>query len=250
MDKVFAVGDVHGELDKLHALLKNWNPDNQQLVLLGDLIDRGADSYGVIHLARHLTDAYGAKVVMGNHEELFLSWLDSPESDKDLYYPQGGRETLHSFFDQRVTFMQTPLHIADRLEKQFADELVFLRNLPYYYEWDDHVFVHAGVNLLHKDWKDSDNSDFCWIRRDFHYKPNNTDKIFVFGHTPTPILNADKSHDIWFSPCKTKIGLDGGAVFGGALHGLLINPDDYDTYSVDKSLHLSTSCVRKAMGQR
>ena len=243
MDKIFAVGDIHGELNKLNTLLTKWNPDNQQLVLLGDLIDRGADSYGVVHLARHLTDTYGAKVVMGNHEELFLSWLDAPDCEKDLYYPQGGRETIHSFFDQRITFTHLPSTVANMLKSQFADDLAFIRNLPYYYDWKDHVFVHAGVNFVHDDWRDTRNSDFCWIRRDFHYKPNHTDKIFVFGHTPTPILNPDKSNDIWFSPCKTKIGIDGGAVFGGDLHGLLVTPDGYDTYSVDKGLHISTRTI-------
>lgn len=244
MDNVFAIGDIHGELNKLNALLENWNPDNQQLVLLGDLIDRGTNSYGVVRLARHLAETYGAKVLKGNHEEMFLSWLDSPDSEQDAYYPQGGRETIHSFFDQRVTFTHTPHQVSDMMSTRFADDIAFMRALPYYYDWKDHVFVHAGVNLLHDDWRDTRDSDFCWIRRDFHYKPNDTDKIFVFGHTPTPILNVDKSYDIWFSPCKTKIGLDGGAVFGGLLHGLHVTPDGYDTYSVDKELHISTQSIR------
>jgi serine/threonine protein phosphatase 1 len=237
MDKVFAIGDIHGENTRFQKMLTKWNPDNQQLILLGDLVDRGEDAYGVVHLAKQLHDKYGAIVLKGNHEELFLSWLDSPLSEMDLYYPQGGRETLRSFFDRNITFTHMPDSISNMVKTQFVDEVAFLKNLPYYHEWNNHVFVHAGVDLTLPNWKDTKTSDFCWIRRDFHYKPNHTDKIFVFGHTITNHLNpGGESRDVWISSCQSKIGIDGGAVFGGLLHGVAIDADNHTFYSLDSNL--------------
>lgn len=240
MDKVFAIGDIHGENLKLQHILKQWNPDNQQLILLGDLIDRGDDSYGVIQLARQLKDKYGAIIIRGNHEHLLLNWLDAPDDEKDLYYPQGGRETLRSFFKRDMTFSYMPTYLADLIETHYQDDISFIKELPYYYEWQNYVFVHGGVNLDLNDWKKTNLNDFCWIRKPFHYGRNETGKTFVFGHTLTRNLNEDQSDEIWISPCQTKIGIDGGAVFGGQLHALAIDGSTHTFYSVDKHLQTST----------
>jgi serine/threonine protein phosphatase 1 len=53
-DELFVVGDVHGERMMLETLLQSWRPDRQRLVMLGDLVDRAPDSYGVVHMARKL----------------------------------------------------------------------------------------------------------------------------------------------------------------------------------------------------
>lgn len=243
MENTFVIGDIHGEREKAEILLKKWNTDNEQLVFLGDLVDRGPDSYGVIKLAMELVKKYGAKVVGGNHEDMFLNWLKMPFSEMDLYYPQGGRETIHSFFDKPMTHSFTPLHIANLLQEQFEEEINFLQTLPNYYEKDDYVFVHAGVNLALEDWKNSREIDFRWIREPFHYGKNETGKTFFFGHTPTPYLNRDKSYNVWISPCKTKIGMDGGAVFGGMLHGSKIENGICTIHSIDRNFDHTTKAI-------
>jgi serine/threonine protein phosphatase 1 len=244
MNKVFVIGDIHGKHAMFEAMLKHWNPDNQQLVLLGDLIDRGEDAYSVIHLAQKLKEEFGAIVLKANHEDLFLNWLEMPYSNMNIYYSNGGRETIHSFFNKPVTYSYDPLHLANLIEEQFSHEIEFIKNLPLYYEWNNHLFVHAGVNLDLKDWRNTNEEDFLWIREPFHYGKNDTGKIIVFGHTPTFLLNKDKSPDIWISPCKTKIGIDGGAVYGGLLHGLLI--EDTDTYTVF-SIHQDKNCTIRTL---
>ncbi|MBA9087288.1 putative MPP superfamily phosphohydrolase [Fontibacillus solani] len=83
--QLFVIGDIHGERKMLETLLKFWMVDSQLLVFLGDLVDRGPDSYGVIHIARKLRDEYGAVVLGGNHESYFLEFLDNPE---DKYFLQ------------------------------------------------------------------------------------------------------------------------------------------------------------------
>lgn len=226
MDRVFAVGDIHGQIQHIQTLLRYWNPDNQQLILLGDLIDRGEDSLEVILLAKKLKETYGAIILTGNHELMFLDWLQHPYHSTPFYYPHGGRETIHSFFDESpMTFLKTPEEIAQMINTQFQEEIQFLANLPRYYEWNPYVFVHAGVDLNNQNWKETNEDDFCWIRDEFYQGVNHTGNIFVVGHTPTELLNPDGSCEVWISPCHTKIAIDGGAVFGGLLHSIQIEKD-------------------------
>lgn len=237
MDTIFAIGDPHGELAILKTLLKKWNSDNELLVITGDLVDRGADSYGVLRLAKKLVEEYGAKVLMGNHDKMFLDFLEDPLEQYELTYPQGGIQTINSFFDKSVALSYLPEHIAKLINEQFASEIQFLKERPYFYENGNHVFVHAGVNLDLSDWKNTSPEEMCWIREPFHYGKNDSGKIFVFGHTVTSFLNKDESRNVWISPCRTKIGIDGGAVFKGFLHGLRIGNDQhYEVCSVDKKL--------------
>lgn len=243
MNEIFAIGDIHGKISMFKEMLKQWNPDKQQLILLGDLIDRGEDSYGVIQLAKELKEKYGAVVLTGNHEQMLLDWLQNPHLAMKMYYRNGGRETIHSFFNKTMTFGTMPEEIADLMQAQFSEEISFLSELPRYFEWNKYVFVHAGVDLTMHDWKETALDDFCWIREEFHYQPNNTDKMFIFGHTPTKYLNLDESTDVWISPCKTKIGIDGGAVFGGQLHGLNITNDEMIAHSINKELKLTTKSL-------
>lgn len=239
MDAIFAISDIHGEEEKARKLLNHWNPDREQLVLLGDLVDRGENSLGVILLAMELQQKYGAKVIGGNHDDMLLDWIDDPNGQLDMYYPQGGIQTINSFFDQNIAMRKLPEHIATLMKEQFPNELEFLRSLPNYYEQGKHVFVHAGVNLAYEDWKNTSDIDFRWIRHLFHYGRNDTGKVFVFGHTPTRNLNPDRSHNVWISPCQTKIGIDGGAVYGGLMHGLRINEDcEYDALSIDREFNV------------
>lgn len=244
MDKIFAVGDVHGEETRFQHMLTKWNPDSQRLVLLGDFIDRGENSYGVLHLAKQLHDQYGAVILSGNHEQLFLNWIDAPVEENDVYLPQGGRETLRSFFGRDVAYTHTPTHIANLIRTQFEDDIHFLKDLPLYHEWNDYVFVHAGVNLNLSNWKNSTENDFCWRREPFYSTKNETGKTFVFGHTLTSLLNEDESQDIWISPCRTKIGLDGGAVFGGLLHATVIDNEGQSFISLDKHLHFQEKSIK------
>ncbi|WP_144537120.1 metallophosphoesterase family protein [Bacillus thuringiensis] len=219
---IFVVGDLHGCKENLDEVLKSWKRETEQLILLGDLIDRGPDSLGCILTAMKLQEEYGAIILKGNHEAMFLQWLDMPHSYAESYFRNGGRETLSTFLpDYEFKYLT---EVADYIKREFSREVEFLRNLPLYHETDSHIFVHAGVDLILQDWRESGEDDFLWIREPFHKRKNKTGKIIIFGHTPTPYLHHDDNNcDVWVSPCKTKIGIDGGAVFGGYLHALRIS---------------------------
>ncbi|WP_353626396.1 metallophosphoesterase family protein [Bacillus sp. JCM 19041] len=216
MDKVFVIGDIHGCYNELVELLQYWNKENEQLVFLGDYIDRGQDSLAVVQLVQSLVHSGNAIALKGNHEDMFIDWLE--ERNAERFLRNGGSETIRSFLgttkerDTRRAIMEA-----------FSDEVFFLAGLPLYHEWGDFLFVHAGVDLTLHDWKKSTIKDLLWIRDPFHIGENQTGKRIIFGHTPVQMLHPDDCAEPWTSPCGTKIGIDGGLVFGGKLHGVKID---------------------------
>lgn len=94
MQPIFAIGDVHGELTLLKEMLTNWDVENEQLVFVGDLIDRGEDPAGVVKVAKQLVDTHNAIVLRGNHEQMLLDWLQDPEEKMNYYTSQGGLKTI------------------------------------------------------------------------------------------------------------------------------------------------------------
>lgn len=91
-----------------------------------------------------------------------------------------------------------------------------------YFQWANYIFVHAGVDLTKTDWKETSPHDFLWIREPFHQGQNKTGKTIVFGHTITPSLYGDlETTRLWIS--DHKIGIDGGGVFGGSVHGVIFD---------------------------
>lgn len=237
METIFAIGDIHGEFEMFEQLLKEWNPDTEQLLLLGDLIDRGARSKDVVERASELVEQYGAIVLGGNHEDMLADFIKEPELCRDHYLKQGGAETLMSFFHTHPSeFFASPRKFAEALHHKFPKHLDFLSKRPDFYQTDTHIFVHAGIDFEEADWKDTSRDNFRWIREPFFIGKNNTGKTIIFGHTRTSLLHADGNTGIWISPCQTKIGIDGGAVCGDELIGLRVKEQfNYDVHSVKKS---------------
>ncbi|MGM9903690.1 serine/threonine protein phosphatase 1 [Enterococcus sp. 10A9_DIV0425] len=219
---VFAIGDLHGNYDLFQKLLKDYDPAIHQLVLIGDLNDRGPKTKQCFFQGMQLVQETGAIYLRGNHEEYFLQFLQSPE---DWFYPylrNGGEETIESLLHPGATEEYSPTEIAMMIRSQYKELIDFLCERPLYYEWGKYLFVHAGVDLNKKDWHETDPSDFIWIREPFHEGKNQTGKTIVFGHTITPMLHGDmQTTDLWIK--DSKIGIDGGAVFGGSLHGVVFD---------------------------
>ena len=224
MKSLFVTTDPHGCDKEFDEILSYWNPDHEQLIVLGDLEDRGSGSRQVIQDAKRLADKYGAIFLYGNHEEAFLNWLDYPNMNFTMFAQNGGLETIKSIFFGENPFERYLIgDVANMIKSEFEEEIQFLRERPLYHEEGDYLFVHAGVNLDLKDWKNTNREDFFWIRDPFHYGRNETGKTIVFGHTPTPLLHKDdENFGVWHSPCGTKIGLDGGCFAGGQMNAIRI----------------------------
>ncbi len=200
MEKVFAIGDIHGCLGKLEQMIAaiDFDEKRDSLVFIGDYIDRGPDSKGVVDYVIDLK--IRAKKVMclqGNHEQMLLNYICRGE-DKDLFLFNGGRATLASYGVGEL---------GDGKAITLPDNhMEFFQSLLPYYETEKNIFVHAGlrpgVSL-----EEQKSEDLYWIRDEFIDSSYDFGKVVVFGHTRMvrPLIQPNK------------IGIDTGAVYGGFL---------------------------------
>jgi serine/threonine protein phosphatase 1 len=187
--KFFAVGDIHGNLSRLEQLMEEikpaFNPDADTLVFLGDYIDRGPDSKGVVDFILRLRRKFPQVVCLkGNHEAMLLDWV---------YLYNGGGATIKTY-SQDGEFKLPPEHLA------------FFTSLLLYYETEHYIFVHAGMKAGIP-LAEQDPHDLIWIREEFILSPQDFGKTVIFGHTPL--------QRAYLTP--NKIGIDTGAVYGGKL---------------------------------
>ncbi len=221
MNRTLAISDIHGCLDEFKSLLKKVNYiQNDQLILLGDYMDRGSNSLGVLQLVMKLVKENKAIAIRGNHDQMFLDWLSSPEDEKkyNFLYRNGGKETIESFVGDLSS-----IEAAEKIKKEYLEEVVFLETLPYYHETDTHIFIHAGINPTHTDWKETSNHEMIWIREPFYDFDHPHEKTVVFGHTPCK--NLHEKHDICYR--NKRIGIDGGCVYGGQLNCFIVEDEQF-----------------------
>jgi len=201
MNKIFAIGDIHGCLGKLRTLIQNINadPENDIIVFIGDYIDRGSAAREVVDYVIGLTAEYKNVVcLLGNHEYMFLRYLDG--LDEEMYLYNGGSATLFAY---AISLSETP---QERKAKIPREHLKFFESLLPYYETDNYLFVHAGLKpglILSR----QTIHDLLWVRHEFIDTDYDFGKMIVFGHTPLsyPLI------------MPNKIGIDTGAAFGGKL---------------------------------
>lgn len=217
---IVAIGDVHGRRDLLVRLLNKIRNAAQgepcELIFLGDYIDRGGDSRGVLDILVELSDGDEFETVFlkGNHEATMLDFLSSPTVGP-TWAQFGGDETLISYG------VRPPLRKNDETGWYEAREAL-LRNLPQAHldllrrlelsvERGCYLFVHAGVNP-NCPLDEQEEASLLWIRDDFLEDRRRLARIIVHGHTPEPEAHAD----------DRRIGLDTGAYQTGILTACLI----------------------------
>jgi len=200
MDKIFAIGDIHGCLAKLEHLIALIDVDDRRdtLLFIGDYIDRGPDSRGVVDYVLDLKERMRSVICLrGNHEQMLLNYLCHGR-DRDLFLFNGGRGTLASY-----GFPST----MDRKEIVLpGHHMEFFQSLLPWYETEDYIFVHAGLRPGIPLDKQSP-EDLMWIRYEFIDSSHDFGRVVVFGHThmAEPLIEPNK------------IGIDTGAVYGGSL---------------------------------
>ena len=221
MTDYYVIGDVHGKAGMLEDLLKTWDGQTQ-LLFLGDLIDRGEDSRRVLEIVKDLVDNQGAICLSGNHEYMFLTWLDDPEESYDHYRRNGGDTTINSILGRPLNAPVDGVEDAKRVATEAADLVEFIRQMPFVVETDKYIFVHAGIDLTLDDWHETTDYKKVWLRKPFHEAANHTGKTIVFGHTPVyGLLQQERgTAELWTTE-DGKVGMDGGAVYGGVLHGIV-----------------------------
>ena len=227
VNRIYAVGDIHGRLTRLldiHARIAGdqaavGDPD-APIVHVGDLVDRGPDSKGVIdHLMTGIASGRNWTVLRGNHDRLFqmfledVTWRD-PVLRKDytwLHANMGGWTTLNSYGVETAPDM--PLAELQAMARAAVPEAhrAFLAAQQLYHQAPGLVFVHAGIRPG-VPLADQTEDDLIWIRRDFHDHIEPHDTMVIHGHT---VIEAVTHYG-------NRINIDTGAAYGHELSAILI----------------------------
>lgn len=205
--RYYVIGAIHGRLDLYEALIaaievddRKAAPADTRIVLLGDLVDRGPDSAGVL---------------AGNHEEMFLNAFETPEALRH-FLKHGGRETVLSYglstkqfatLDLEEMFALLPRLVPEAERKYIATFETMIRA-------GDYVFVHAGIDPT-RPLAEQKRSDLLWIRGRFLSHEGPLEKVVVHGHTIFERV----------MDCGNRIGIDTGAFRSGVLTALVLEGD-------------------------
>lgn len=229
-ERVIAIGDVHGRADLLERLLGQIEarglfsnaPLRTTLVFLGDYIDRGPASSGVIERLVKLQQTWPHCVFLrGNHEQVMLDLIEGNGGDKlvDNWLQFGGMDTLASYHvSARTIYGDDKAAIRAELAAAVpADHLAFLRGLGLSHRIGDYVFVHAGVRP-DVDLDAQAQHDLLWIREPFLNHAGDFGAVVVHGHSISREIDAQPN----------RIGIDTGAYATGVLTALVLEGSNRD----------------------
>ncbi|MCW5704894.1 MAG: serine/threonine protein phosphatase [Bradyrhizobium sp.] len=200
MTRTYAIGDIHGCLDKLIGLMALCYADAgnrpTKFIFLGDYIDRGPNSQGVVEFLMSFQQDRPDDVIclMGNHEDMLLAAVDAPDWEES-WLRNGGIQTLQSY--REATVANIP-----------QDHINWIRNLPKVHDDGLRFFVHAGIHP-DRPLNRQDEHDLLWIREPFLSSTKDFSRLVVHGHTPLKTGKPDIR--------PNRLNLDTAAVYGGPL---------------------------------
>ena len=210
-DRTILVGDIHGCLEEFDELLKKieYKADSDRLILLGDLVDRGPNSVGVVRRARELQ----AESVMGNHEYKYIKWFRSNKQvyEKNKFYDEFNDDDIE-YIHKMPSFIRldkdiVALHAGVKpwipIEKQNANDLMHLRYIDK--DWNK--------LSLKKVFKDKVDGVMFWT--DFWKGPES----IIYGHN---VHSYDLPKIDEVAPGVKCCGLDTGCCFGGKLTAMIL----------------------------
>lgn len=179
MPRYIAITDIHGESGKLENVLsKIETREDDIFVFMGDYIDRGPDSKGVIERVIAQSQTHKCVYLMGSHEYAYLHAREKDQYYDYLFWNYGGPATVKSY---------------GSFENIYKVHGEFLDSLQFYYLTDKYLFVHAGINPNYS-LEEQDETDFVYIRGAFYNHPHNLKQKIIFGHTEfnEPQVQKDK----------------------------------------------------------
>lgn len=220
--RYYAIGDVHGRLDLYEAMIGAIDAEivaspelDHRVIVLGDLVDRGPDSAGVVERTRQWQQTRNVRVLAGNHEEMFLTAFQKPEALRH-FLKHGGRETVLSYglsardmatLELEQIFVRLPELVPQETRDYIASFETMIRA-------GDYVFVHAGIDPT-RPLSEQKRSDLLWIRERFLSHDGPLEKVVVHGHTIFDTV----------MDCGNRIGIDTGAFRSGVLTALVLEGD-------------------------
>ncbi len=228
--RIYAIGDVHGRADLLEALLDAIARDDAgrsqsdtELIFLGDLVDRGPDSAAVVARVRALCEQGVARLLKGNHEEVFVNAVHGETRSARGLIGIGGLATLKSYgiseeeandgsFEDLVRLLRRRIPAADIAFLDDAENMIVI---------GDYLFVHAGIRPGVR-LEEQKISDLRWIRDAFLASKADHGLMVVHGHSITRDVDAQPN----------RVGIDTGAFFSGRLSALGIEDTERWVVSV------------------
>ena len=224
-ERYYVIGDIHGRLDLYEALIAEIEAEEARrapalttVVLLGDLVDRGPDSAGVVERTREWQSQRAVRILAGNHEEMFLQSFDDVEVLRH-FLKHGGRETILSYGIDRGRFNTLAMEeLFDELPSIVSQEVRdYIAGFEEKIVAGDYLFVHAGIDPS-RPIEEQKRRDMLWIRDRFLRHQGPLEKVVVHGHTIF-----DEVMD-----CGNRIGIDTGAFRSGVLTALVLEGDERD----------------------
>ena len=224
--RLYAVGDVHGCLERLDHLIEQivadaaeHDAERKLIVFLGDYIDRGPDSRGVLErLMAGPPEGFEQICLKGNHEAFMARFLRTPK-DGETWMINGGLQTCASY---DVDCSGDPFDVAvlSRMHSAMTAAVPqahrdFLAGLALYHAEGGYLFVHAGIRpgvSLRRQAQ----SDLLWIRDQFLTSEEDHGYVVVHGHTPREEVDERPN----------RIGIDTGAVYGGKLTAIVLDGEE------------------------
>lgn len=180
--RTFVLTDIHGKNDLFRTTLKQVGlKKSDKLILLGDLIDRGEDSKGLIDTILLLKDSgFDITCLIGNHEKMFLDAFEGV-NNLNLWLMNGGDKTLSSF-------------LTSSIEKIPSKYINFIKSFKYYHEFEQYILVHAGLNMKISN-PYSDLNTLVWEREPLKYLDENWlgNRMLIHGHNPTTQTSIEES---------------------------------------------------------
>ncbi len=227
--RIYAVGDVHGHLEKLREAHRRITLDCADaggpapVVHVGDLVDRGPDSRGVIEFLKDgLERGEDWVVLRGNHDQLFADFAgggdgSDPKLRKGINWLDtimGGDKTLASY-GAKKRVLESKAAFRNRARAAIPQEhIAFILNLPLWHQTHDMIFVHAGIRPGFP-MEAQDEDDLMWIRDDFLWQLNDHEALIVHGHTPVD----EPTH------YGNRVNIDSGAGWGKELVPVVFEGD-------------------------
>ncbi len=219
--RVYAIGDVHGRNDLLKRLLDKIIADDHErsdveseIIFLGDLVDRGPDSSGVLELAMQLREELGSvRFLAGNHEEVYLGAATGVEKRVRFFNRIGGKETILSYDITLKEYMNLEMSelasmMPDLLPQRHVD---FVNSFEDQIVVGDYAFVHAGIRPG-VPLAEQTSKDMRWIREEFLASKQPHEKVIIYGHTI--------SDDV--VEAGNRIGIDTGAYYSDKLTSIVL----------------------------
>ena len=225
----YAIGDIHGHLDLLrgvHDMVANdmARYGTGQVVHVGDLVDRGPDSRGVVgYLRQGLAQGQDWIVLKSNHDRLFTMFMDDPKASDPGLRPEyswlhpkiGGAETLESYGVPNAADRPVAKVHADASQMVPQEDLDFLASRPAWHRVGGVIFVHAGVRPGLPIAEQAEN-DLLWIRKGFLDHADPFEALIVHGHTA---IDAPTHYG-------NRVNIDSSAAYGGPLSAIVIEGAD------------------------